>query len=85
VLNLSNNKLCADEGNDTREFRDCLAAVAHSLEELLIMENQIEDPEMLDFLMEPISQMSNLKHLNLSRNMLTGLSIVGLMQQIAIN
>lgn len=24
VLNLSNNKLCADEENDTREFRDCL-------------------------------------------------------------
>jgi Ran GTPase-activating protein (RanGAP) involved in mRNA processing and transport len=36
VLNLSNNKLCADEGNDTREFRDCLESVAHSLEELWV-------------------------------------------------
>jgi hypothetical protein len=82
VLNLSNNKLCADEGNDNREFRDCLDAVAHSLEELLIMENQIENPEMISYLMEPISKMLNLKHLNISRNMLTGLGIVGLMQQI---
>ena len=39
VLNLSNNKLCMEEGNDTRDFRDCLQSVAHSLEELLIMEN----------------------------------------------
>jgi hypothetical protein len=38
-LNLSNNKLCADDGNDTQEFRDCLQSVAHSLEELEIMEN----------------------------------------------
>jgi hypothetical protein len=39
VLNLSNNKLCQEEEHDTRDFRDTLAAVGHSLEELLIMEN----------------------------------------------
>jgi Ran GTPase-activating protein (RanGAP) involved in mRNA processing and transport len=55
VLNLSNNKLCADEGNDTREFRDCLYAVASTLEELYIDQNQIKDPEMTDFLLEPIA------------------------------
>ena len=82
VLNLSNNKLCNEEGNDTKEFRDCLQSVAHSLEDLLIMENQIEDPEMIDFIMEPISKMNNLKSLNLSRNKLTGLGIVSLLNRI---
>ena len=38
-LNISNNKLCADEGHDTRELRDALLSVKDTVEELFISEN----------------------------------------------
>jgi len=41
TLRLSNNKLCVEEGHDTRQFRDVLAAVSDNLEELYIEENSI--------------------------------------------
>jgi hypothetical protein len=37
---------------------------------------------MVEFLMEPIARMQNLKSLNLSRNTLTGFGIVSLLQRI---
>ena len=37
---------------------------------------------MVEFLMEPIAHMQNLKSLNLSRNTLTGFGIVSLLQRI---
>ena len=55
VLNLSNNKLCAEEQYDIRQFRDVLHAVKTNLQELYIAENQIKDADMVDFLAEPIS------------------------------
>lgn len=84
VLNISNNKLCPVEPGlgDVREFRDTLEAVAHSLEELSICENRIGDPEMVDFLMEPIARMANLRNLNISRNLVSGIGIVGLLERI---
>lgn len=82
VLNLSNNKLCNDEGHDTREFRDVLLAVKDQLEELYISENQIKDPDMLDFLLEPLCQMPKLRVLVMARNTLTRLGSVGLLAQM---
>ena len=55
MLNLSNNKLCAEEQYDIRQFRDVLHAVKTNLQELYIAENQIKDADMVDFLAEPIS------------------------------
>ena len=37
---------------------------------------------MIDFLLEPISQMAKLEHLNLSRNVLTSLGTIGMLQAI---
>ena len=82
ILNLSNNKLCQDEGHDTRQLREVLLAVKDNLEELYIAENQIKDPDMLDFIVEPICKMTKLKVLALPRNHLTRFGSVGLLAQI---
>ena len=39
VLNLSNNKLCAEEQYDIRQLRDLLHAVKGNLQELYLAEN----------------------------------------------
>ena len=59
-----------------------MLAVKDQLEELYISENQIKDPDMLDFLLEPLCQMPNLKVLVMARNTLTRLGSVGLLAQM---
>jgi len=81
-LNLSNNKLCAEEGNETKHLREIFLSVASTLETLQIAENSICDAEMTEFLQLPISSMPRLKSLDLSRNPLTGNSIVSLYAEI---
>ena len=64
-LGLSNNKLCIEEGSDTRIFADVLRSVSHTLEELSIAENSISDADMVDFLAPAIAKMSKLQKLDL--------------------
>lgn len=55
-------------------------AVKENIEELHIHENAIKDDVFVEFVIEPISQMKKLKHLNIAKNgTLTKASIVGLL------
>ena len=84
-MNLNNNKLCTHTGHDTRPFRDLLIAVAANLTDLSICENSIEDSDMVDFLIPAISQMHNLKSLNIYKNRLTKIGTVGVYHALLAN
>ncbi len=80
-LGLSNNKLCIEEGHDTRLFADVLVSVSNTVEELTIAENSIQDADMVDFLIPALATMSKLTTIDLSRNPLTKFGIVGLVYE----
>jgi len=84
-LNLNNNKLCTHEGHDTRPFRDVLVAVAANLTELSICENSIQDNDMLEFLIPAIKEMRNLTQLNVSRNRMSKVALVGVYSALIEN
>ncbi len=77
-LNLNNNKLCVEDGHDSSIFQSALEAVSSHLEELRICENSIRDEDMVNFLTPAICKMTNLKVLELSRNPITVIGLVGL-------
>lgn len=77
-LNLNNNKLCNDDHNETKFFREVLFAVSPTLETLAIAENSIDDKEMTEFILPALQSMKFLKELDLSRNPITTDSILPL-------
>ena len=84
-LNLNNNKLCNDEDNETKFFKEVLIAVNSTLESLSIAENSIDDNEMNQFLLPALQSMKFLKELDLSRNPITADSIIPLYQSLIDN
>ena len=54
----------------------------NTLEELNLTQNRIQNTDLNDYLLEPISDMANLKHLRIGHNPLNGQASVKLIEAI---